>query len=429
MPVVAGRAIANASRCARPTSSMSRGVGDVDPRAHDVVERRAGLLERARDDLEADPRLLVGVVGRVGVVGHDRRRARDPDLAADADGPRVADAVLEGGAGGDQLAIHAGSVAVVDALRQVDGWPCEHAAVAVVYPDGAAVDARGASSAPLRWASVTKLATAVAVLVAVEEGIVDLDDPAGPPGSTRAPSARARLGAAVRRRRRRSRRPGRGGSTRTAGFELLAEHVAAAAEMPFAEYFEAVWGFPLGGSPAHGIEAPLDAAASRSRASSSSPARIAGETLAEAATRAVPGARRRRCPGFGRCDPNDWGLGLELRDGKQPALDGCGELAARPSATSAAAARSSGSIPPPASRSPASPTSSSATGRNDAWPRLADAVLAESTAPAAASTRRFGLFGRGRVRARARPSASLRPPAPAARRSRTASSSGSTTTP
>ena len=40
------------------------------------------------------------------------------------------------------------------------------------------------SSAPSRWTSVTKLATAVAVLVAAEEGIVDLDEPAGPPGST-----------------------------------------------------------------------------------------------------------------------------------------------------------------------------------------------------------------------------------------------------
>jgi CubicO group peptidase (beta-lactamase class C family) len=34
------------------------------------------------------------------------------------------------------------------------------------------------------WASVTKLATAVAMLVAAEEGLVDLDEPAGPPGST-----------------------------------------------------------------------------------------------------------------------------------------------------------------------------------------------------------------------------------------------------
>ena len=35
-----------------------------------------------------------------------------------------------------------------------------------------------------RWASVTKLVTALAVLLAVDDGLIDLDEPAGPPGST-----------------------------------------------------------------------------------------------------------------------------------------------------------------------------------------------------------------------------------------------------
>ena len=52
----------------------------------------------------------------------------------------------------------------------------------------AAGGSRGASTATedhvFRWASVTKLATALATLVAVEEGVVDLDEPAGPEGST-----------------------------------------------------------------------------------------------------------------------------------------------------------------------------------------------------------------------------------------------------
>ena len=47
-----------------------------------------------------------GVVGRVGVAGHDRRRAGDPDAVADAHGARVADALLERGAGGDELPFH-----------------------------------------------------------------------------------------------------------------------------------------------------------------------------------------------------------------------------------------------------------------------------------------------------------------------------------
>src|SRR5919206_2469069 len=64
----------------------------------------------------------------------------------------------------------------VDALRQVESWDVGAAAVAVVGPDG--VQARvGPHDRPLPWASVTKLATALAALVAAEEGAVDLDAP------------------------------------------------------------------------------------------------------------------------------------------------------------------------------------------------------------------------------------------------------------
>src|SRR5947209_16972818 len=69
----------------------------------------------------------------------------------------------------------------VDALRQVEAWPCDNVAVAVT---GAVEAAAGDAGRRFAWASVTKLATAVAVLVAAEEGIVDLDEPVGPPGST-----------------------------------------------------------------------------------------------------------------------------------------------------------------------------------------------------------------------------------------------------
>ena len=58
-------------------------------------------------DREADPRLVVRAGGRVGVARHDRRGAGDPDAVADPDRARVADALLERGAGGDQLTFHA----------------------------------------------------------------------------------------------------------------------------------------------------------------------------------------------------------------------------------------------------------------------------------------------------------------------------------
>ena len=69
----------------------------------------------------------------------------------------------------------------MDALRQVDGWPCRNVALAVVYPDGRSVT-HGDAGRAFAWASVTKLATAVAVLVAVVVGSVELDEPAGPAG-------------------------------------------------------------------------------------------------------------------------------------------------------------------------------------------------------------------------------------------------------
>jgi CubicO group peptidase (beta-lactamase class C family) len=165
------------------------------------------------------------------------------------------------------------------------------------------------------WASVTKLATAVAVLVAAEEGVVDLDEPAGPPGSTvrhllaHASGLPPDGGVPIAR-------PGTRRIYSNAGFELLAEHVAARAAMPFAGYFRAVWGFELRGSPGSGVEAPLAQLLTVAR-ELLAPARLAPETLDEARTVQFPGLDG-VLPGFGRLEPNDWGLGVELRDGKRP---------------------------------------------------------------------------------------------------------------
>ena len=47
------------------------------------------------------------------------------------------------------------------------------------------------------------------------------------------------------------------------------------------------------------------------------PTLIAPATLALATTVAFPGLDG-VLPGYGRCTPNDWGLGFELRDAKEP---------------------------------------------------------------------------------------------------------------
>src|SRR6476661_6582820 len=71
----------------------------------------------------------------------------------------------------------------VDALRQIDGWGAATAAAGVVR-DGEVVATHGPRDVALRWASISKLCSTLAVLVAAEEGIVDLDEPCGPEGST-----------------------------------------------------------------------------------------------------------------------------------------------------------------------------------------------------------------------------------------------------
>ena len=68
----------------------------------------------------------------------------------------------------------------VQALRQIDDWPVEFAAAGVVDSAGVRLDSRGSSRA-VRLASVSKPVAALAALVAAEEGVLDLDEPAGPP--------------------------------------------------------------------------------------------------------------------------------------------------------------------------------------------------------------------------------------------------------
>jgi CubicO group peptidase (beta-lactamase class C family) len=208
----------------------------------------------------------------------------------------------------------------VEALRQVDDWPVAHAAAAVVGPGGV-VASRGEAGREFRWASVTKLLTAAAALVALEEGIVDLGDPAGPPGSTlrhllsHASGLPLNDGPPIGR-------PGQRRIYSNSGIEVAAATVSVAAEMPFPEYLRAAVTGPLElsshleGSAAWGYRGTLDDL-SRLASEFLAPRLVAAETLAEATVTQFPGLTG-VLPGFGRMEPNDWGLGFELRDGKQP---------------------------------------------------------------------------------------------------------------
>jgi CubicO group peptidase (beta-lactamase class C family) len=206
----------------------------------------------------------------------------------------------------------------VDALRQIEEWPAENVAVGAVS-GGRVVATHGSLEREFRWASVTKPVTALAVLVAAEEGTVDLDEPAGPPDSTLRHLLAHASGLPFEGREPIA-KPGTRRIYSNTGFEIAAETLEARAGMPFVEYLRLAVLEPVGiraelrGSPAAGIFGSLDDLLRFAR-ESLSPTIVASETLAEATSVQFPGLSG-VIPEMGRFDPNDWGLGFELRDRK-----------------------------------------------------------------------------------------------------------------
>ena len=265
------------------------------------------------------------------------------------------------------------------ALEQVEAWPAPHAAVGVANREEV-LGSRGPEDRVFAWASVTKLLTAGAVLVAAEEGTVDLDEPAGPPGST-VRHLLAHASGLPFEGKTPIARPGERRIYSNTGFEVLAELVAERAEMPFERYLEAGVIDPLGlratqlsGSPAFGASGSL-ADLIRVGRELLSPRFLAAETLREATEVAFPGLVG-VLPGLGRQDPNDWGLGFELRDEKSPHWTGT-----RNSARTFGHFGRAGTflwVDPDAGLACACLTDFEfGDWARDAWPRLSDAVLAE----------------------------------------------------
>lgn len=211
----------------------------------------------------------------------------------------------------------------MDALDEVARWPVGMAAVAVVRtgPDGfGPTSSVGDADSVLPWASVTKAVTALAVLVAAEEGTVDLDEPAGPPGSTvrhllaHTSGLGPEAGPPVEP-------PGTRRIYSNTGYEALARRVEAAAGMPFGEYLATGVLEPLGmtatvltgadpGSAAAGLVGPLSDLVRLGR-EWARPTLVSDATWREATSIQFPGLGG-VLPGFGPFEPCDWGLGVEI---------------------------------------------------------------------------------------------------------------------
>ena len=188
----------------------------------------------------------------------------------------------------------------MDALHQIDAWDVPFAAAGVTRAAGN-IAIRGDTTRAVRLASLSKPVTALAVLVAAEEGVLDLDDAAGPPGSTvrhlLAHASGLPFDGTIP-----VAQPGRRRIYSNEGFRLVAGHLAERAEMPFVEYVRAAVVEPLGRELL-------------------APRLVAEETHAEMVSVQFPGLDG-VLPDFGRFRPLDWGLGVELKGEKAPHWSG-----------------------------------------------------------------------------------------------------------
>jgi CubicO group peptidase (beta-lactamase class C family) len=202
----------------------------------------------------------------------------------------------------------------VQALRQIDDWPVEFAAAGVVDQAGV-VTTRGGSSRAVRLASVSKPVSALATMVAAEEGVIDLDEPAGPPGST-VRHLLAHASGLPFEGDEPIARPGHRRIYSNEAFRVLAAHVSERAEMTFLDYVREAVCLPLGigldptGDPGSGMHASLDDVLAIGR-ELLSPRLVADETRDEMVSVQFPGLSG-VLPDHGRFDPLDWGLGVQL---------------------------------------------------------------------------------------------------------------------
>ncbi len=209
----------------------------------------------------------------------------------------------------------------MDALRAIEDWPVGAAAAGARTAD-AALGHVGDPARPFPLASVTKLLTAWAVHLAVEEGALALDDPAGPPGAT-VRHLLAHASGLAPDAPQRAADPGTRRIYSNAGYELLAAAVADATGIRFGDYLRDGVLAPLGmtatslpGSPAHGAISTVEDLL-RFAGELLAPRLLHPATAAAATAVAFPGLAG-VLPGYGRQEPNDWGLGPELRGGKSP---------------------------------------------------------------------------------------------------------------
>lgn len=204
--------------------------------------------------------------------------------------------------------------------EELSTWPGP--AGVVVVEEAGLLGSAGDLATVFPWASVTKIVTALVILQAARGGAVDLDDEAGPSGSTLRHLLAHASGVAFEGEKVMA-EPGRRRIYSNRGIELAAAHVERRTGRSFAELAQETLLDPLGmkstglvGSPAAGAEGPVSDLALLA-AELVAPRTVDADLVAQA-TRTTFSGLAGVLPGFGRKEPNDWGLGIEVRGAKSP---------------------------------------------------------------------------------------------------------------
>ena len=209
-------------------------------------------------------------------------------------------------------------------LDVIADWPVPAASAAVIGRFGV-LAAYGDGAREYRLASVTKPLVARAAQVAVEEGVVDLDSPAGPPGATVRHLLSHASGYSMHSAQTLA-EPGTRRVYSNFGFGVLAETIEAQSGIEFGRYLSEAVFEPLGMTASR-----LDGGAAAAgfggistvddlvvfAADLLAPRTVSAQLHAEAISVQFPGLTG-VLPGFGVQRPNDWGLGFEIRDDKSP---------------------------------------------------------------------------------------------------------------
>lgn len=212
-----------------------------------------------------------------------------------------------------------------EVLAEIDRWEPTTVAVAVTDAD-ATLATHGPTDEVLAFASLTKPLAAYTVLIAVRDRFVHLDEPAGPKadeGATIRHLLAHASGLPMDEGGVMTTPPGRRRIYSNLGYEVLGELVAERTGHPFAELLDHEVLAPLGmrsttldGSPAADARGTVDDLVRFAR-ELLAPTLLDDELHAEATAVAFPGLDG-IVPGYGRQDPCDWGLGLEIKGTKDP---------------------------------------------------------------------------------------------------------------